>query len=61
MQFRKKTSVGSLSTLGRIFIKLIILIAVLYCAIYLIDKIKFPSPNKQIEKIVPNENFKVIK
>tara|TARA_B100000886_G_scaffold325309_1_gene270738 strand:+ start:614 stop:799 length:186 start_codon:yes stop_codon:yes gene_type:complete len=61
MQFRKKTSVGSISALGRIFIKLIILIAVVYSVIYLIDKIKFPSPNKQIEKIVPNENFKVIK
>lgn len=61
MQFRKKTSVGSISALGRIIIKLIILIALLYSVIYLIDKIKFPSPNKQIEKIVPNENFKVIK
>ena len=28
---------------------------------YLIDKIEFPSPNKNIEKVLPNENFKVIK
>jgi len=29
--------------------------------IVLVDKINFPHPNKKIEKIVPNENFKVVK
>jgi hypothetical protein len=27
----------------------------------LISKIDFPAPNKKIEKIIPNENFKTIK
>jgi len=27
----------------------------------LVDKINFPHPNKKIEKIIPNENFKVVK
>ena len=27
----------------------------------LVDRIDFPSPNKKIEKVIPNESFKVIK
>ena len=27
----------------------------------LVDQINFPSPNKKIEKIVPNENLEIIK
>ena len=30
-------------------------------AIVLIGKIEFPSPNKDIEKIIPNEKLKIIK
>ena len=26
-----------------------------------LDQINFPSPNKKIEKIIPNENLKIIK
>ncbi len=61
MQFQKKTRAGNLSMFGKIFIKIILVFAVLYIAVVLVDKIDFPSPNKVIEKKIPNENFKVVK
>ena len=61
MQFYKKTRSSSLTTLGNLLIKLILVLVVLFIAILLIDRVDFPSPNKKIEKIVPNENFKIIK
>jgi hypothetical protein len=30
-------------------------------AVFLINKIDFPAPKKIIEKIIPNENFKIVK
>ena len=32
-----------------------------FIAVVLFDKIDFPSPNKAIEKIIPNENLKIVK
>ena len=61
MQFQKKTRAGNISVFGKIFIKIIFVLVVLYITVVLIDKIDFPSPNKVIEKEIPNENFKVIK
>jgi len=57
MQFQKKTSVGKYSFL----IKAVLLILFLFIVIVLIDKIDFPTPNKKIEKIIPNENLKIVK
>ena len=61
MQFYKKTRSGPLSSLGKFLVKIIIIGVVLLMVTFLVDKIDFPSPNKKIEKIVPNENFKVVK
>ena len=61
MQFTKKTSSGKLSSIGKFSIKVILLILVLFLGLILISKIDFPAPNKKIEKIIPNENFKTIK
>ena len=61
MQFSKKTSSGKLSTIGKFLIKIILLILIIFIGIILISKIDFPTPNKQIQKIIPNENFKTIK
>ena len=61
MQFTKKTSSGKLTTLVKFFIKMILFVLVIFIAIILISKIDFPAPNKKIEKIIPNENFKTIK
>ena len=60
MQFTKKTSTGKLTAIGKFLIKVILVVFVLFIGIILISKIDFPAPNKKIEKIIPNENFKTI-
>ena len=61
MQFTKKTSSGKLTTIGKFLVKVILVVFVLFLGVILISKINFPAPNKKIEKIIPNENFKTIK
>ena len=61
MQFTKKTRSGKLTTIGKFLIKVILVVIVLFLVVILISKINFPAPNKKIEKIIPNENFKTIK
>ena len=61
MQFTKKTSSGKFTSIAKLLIKVILLIFVLFLVIILISKIDFPAPNKKIEKIIPNENFKTVK
>ena len=61
MQFTKKTSSGKVTTIGKFLIKVILVVFLLFLGIIIISKIEFPSPNKKIEKIIPNENFKTIK
>tara|TARA_B100001093_G_C26821373_1_gene1012028 strand:- start:2237 stop:2416 length:180 start_codon:yes stop_codon:yes gene_type:complete len=59
MQFIKKTS-SRTNFLG-LTIKLIIALVVILGIVTLLNKIDFPAPKKEIEKIIPNENFKIIK
>lgn len=59
MQFIKKTS-SSRNILG-LLIKLALFLLVLFVIVFLLNKINFPAPSKEIEKIIPNENFKVVK
>ena len=59
MQFIKKTSYGR-SILGLI-IKLSIFLIVIFGIIFLLNTIDFPTPKKEIEKIISNENFKIVK
>ena len=61
MQFHKKTSGGKYSFIIRLLVKAALLFLLVFVAIVLIDKIDFPSPNKKIEKIIPNENLKIVK
>jgi len=61
MQFTKKTSSGKVNAIGKFLLKVILLVFVFFIVIILISKIEFPTPNKKIEKIIPNENFKTIK
>ena len=61
MQFHKKTSVSKSGFLIRILIKVLLSFFVVVFLVVLIDKINFPYPNKKIEKIISNENFKVVK
>jgi|TARA_B110000438_G_C15620752_1_gene566436 hypothetical protein len=58
MEFKKNTSPGRLKNV----IKYIVIFLVIFLStIFLVNKINFPSPNKDIEKIIPNENFKIVK
>ena len=59
MQFIKKTS-SSRNILGLIF-KFALVFTIILGIIFLLNKIDFPAPSKEIEKIIPNENFKIIK
>ena len=59
MQFIKKTS-SSRSIIG-IAIKLFLASVFIFIVIFLLNKIDFPAPKKEIEKIIPNENFKIVK
>ena len=59
MQFIKKTS-SSKSIIG-FLTKLVLALVVLLGVVFLLNKIDFPAPKKEIEKIIPNENFKIVK
>ena len=60
MLLQKKTRSANFNIVS-IFIKLFIVILIILGAVYLLNKIDFPSPKKTIEKIIPNENFKIVK
>ena len=61
MQFEKKTRVGSISAIIKLLIKIILICLVFLIAVIFINRIDFPSPTKKIEKVIPNENFKIVK
>ena len=58
MQFSKNTSTG---TSKGLIIKTTLALIIIIGAVILLGKIDFPSPNKEIEKIIPNEKLKVVK
>ena len=60
MQFNKNTSSGKTNMIGLI-IKSIIGLVVILGLVFLVNQIDFPAPKKEIEKIIPNENFKIVK
>ena len=59
MQFIKKTS--SSQSIIRLVIKVSLIMLILLGIIFLLNKIDFPAPKNEIEKIIPNENFKIVK
>ena len=42
-------------------IKLGLVLILFFGAVFLLSKVDFPAPKKEIEKIIPNENFKIVK
>ena len=60
MLLQKKTRSANFNIVS-ILIKLSIVILIILGAVYLLNKIDFPSPKKTIEKMIPNENFKIVK
>ena len=61
MHFYKKTSIGKSNNYIKILIKLISVFLLFIAVLFMLDQINFPAPNKKIEKLIPNETFKVIK
>tara|TARA_Y100000591_G_scaffold229878_1_gene200875 strand:+ start:10 stop:189 length:180 start_codon:yes stop_codon:yes gene_type:complete len=59
MQFIKKTS--SRTNIFKLIIKLTSALVIILGIVFFLNKIDFPAPKKQIEKIIPNENFKIVK
>ena len=58
MQFTKNTSTRSNKGL---LIKAFLILTITIGAIALLNKIEFPFPNKDIEKIIPNDKLKIVK
>ena len=59
MQFYKKTS--SRQSLIGILIKLTLIFLFMLGIVFFLDRVDFPTPKKDIKKIIKNENFKIIK
>ena len=59
MQFTRKTSLSK-NIIG-LLIKLILIAIVFIGIVFLLNKLDFPAPKKSIEKLIPNENFKIVK
>ncbi len=59
MQFIKKTS--SRKSFLNIIVKISLALFIILTIVFLLNKIDFPVPKKEIEKIIPNENFKIVK
>jgi|TARA_B100002052_G_C15711969_1_gene520013 hypothetical protein len=60
MQFSKNTSSGN-TKIKVIVIKSIFGLALILGITFFLSNIEFPAPKKEIEKIIPNENFKIVK
>ena len=50
MQFQKKTRAGNVGAFGKFFVKIILILAVVYLEVILVDKIDFPFQNKVIKQ-----------
>jgi hypothetical protein len=59
--FQKNTRIGKSNTLIKLIIKIALMFFLFIIILILIDQINFPAPNNKIEKIIPNENLKIVK
>tara|TARA_B110001450_G_scaffold141479_1_gene132478 strand:- start:906 stop:1082 length:177 start_codon:yes stop_codon:yes gene_type:complete len=58
MQLSKNTSTR---TSKSFLIKTVLVLIITISTVLLLGKIDFPSPYKEIEKIIPNEKLKIVK
>ena len=61
MQFQRKTSIGKSNILIKLLIKIFLVVFLFFIVLMLLDQLNFPSPNKKIEKIIPNADLKIVK
>ena len=59
MQIYKKTS--SRQSLIGIVIKLTLILLFIIGIVFFLNTIEFPAPKNDIQKIIPNEKFKIVK
>ena len=60
MEFDKNTRSGK-ANIAVLLIKFSLGIILVLGLIFFLNKIDFPSPKKDIEKVISNENFKIVK
>jgi hypothetical protein len=60
MQFDKNSSLGK-ANIFIMIVKFILGLFIVLGLIFFVNKIDFPAPKKNIEKIISNENFKIVK
>tara|TARA_B100000029_G_scaffold195179_1_gene193283 strand:- start:4446 stop:4631 length:186 start_codon:yes stop_codon:yes gene_type:complete len=61
MEFQRKNNNSIIGKLRGPIVKIAFILIIIVGFIYALGSIDFPAPNKKIEKIIPNENFKIIK
>jgi len=61
MQFQRKTSIGKSNFFIKLLIKVALVVFLFFTILLLLDQLNFPSPNKKIQKIIPNANLKIVK
>jgi len=61
MQFTRNTRVSGFRNSLMVLIKILLVCGLLVFVVVLLAKIDFPSPNNEIQKIIPNENLKIVK
>jgi hypothetical protein len=61
MLLSRNTSNRSSKKKSTILIKILLIVISIFVVFFLLNKIEFPTPNKQIEKIILNENLKIVK
>ena len=61
MEFQRKNNNSIIGKLRGRLVKITFILIVLVGFVYALGSVDFPAPNKKIEKILPNENFKIVK
>ena len=61
MEFQRKNNNSIIGKLRGPLVKITLILIVLVGFVYALGSVDFPAPNKKIEKILPNENFKIVK
>ena len=61
MEFQRKNNNSIIAKLRGPIVKIAFILIIIVGFVYVLGSIDFPAPNKKIEKIIPNENFKIIK
>ena len=59
MQFTRNTS--SSKNVIRLIVKLSFVLVLFFGLVFILNKVDFPAPKKELEKVIPNENFKIVK